>query len=91
MNNSYGPPPDNNLVWAILSTVLCCLPLGIVAILKASKVDQLWYQGRHQEAIKAAEDAKKWSIYSAVSVGVLVIIYIIFVVFIIVVEGASNL
>lgn len=91
MNNSYGPPPENNLVWAILSTVLCCLPLGIVAIIKASKVDQLWYQGRHQEAIKAAEDAKKWSIYSAVSVGILVILYIVFAIFIIIIEGATNL
>ena len=37
--------PDNYLVWAILSTVFCCLPLGIVAIVKASKVDALWAQG----------------------------------------------
>ena len=29
-----GPPPDNNLVWAILVTVFCCLPLGIVSIVK---------------------------------------------------------
>ena len=36
-----GAPPDNNLVWAILSTVLCCLPLGIVAIIKSTLVSVL--------------------------------------------------
>jgi hypothetical protein len=30
--------PDTNLVWAILCTVLCCLPLGIVSIIKATSV-----------------------------------------------------
>ncbi len=84
-------PPDNNLVWAILATVMCCLPLGVVAIIKSSKVDQLWYQGRHEEAIKAAEDAKKWSIYSAVSIGIIVVLYILFAVIIIAFEGASNI
>ena len=34
--------PDSNLVWAILCTVLCCLPLGIVAIVKAASVEKLW-------------------------------------------------
>ncbi len=37
-----GPPPDNNLVWAILVTVFCCLPLGIVSIVKSSQVNTLW-------------------------------------------------
>ena len=55
--------PDNYLVWAILSTVLCCLPLGIVAIIKASKVDSLWAQGLQDEAIQTAKDAKKWCIF----------------------------
>jgi hypothetical protein len=36
--------------------------LGIVAIVKASNVDSLWAQGREAEAIKAANDAKKYSI-----------------------------
>ena len=27
----YGQPPANGLVWAILTTVLCCMPLGIVS------------------------------------------------------------
>lgn len=34
--------PDNNLVWGILVTILCCLPFGIVSIIKASSVDNLW-------------------------------------------------
>ena len=29
----------NNLVWAILTTLFCCLPLGIVSIVHAAKVD----------------------------------------------------
>jgi len=53
------------------------MPLGVVAIVKASKVETLWYQGRHDEAIKAAGDAKKWSIYSAVSIALIFIIIII--------------
>jgi len=47
---NYGPPPDNNMVWAILSTVLCCLPLGVVSIVKSSQVSSLWFQGFHAEA-----------------------------------------
>ena len=37
--------PDNYLIWAILTTILCCLPLGIVAIVYSSKVDTLWSAG----------------------------------------------
>ncbi|MBE6309706.1 MAG: CD225/dispanin family protein [Bacteroidales bacterium] len=72
--------PDNYLVWAILSTVLCCLPLGIVAIVKSSKVDSLWAQGYYDEAIQTANDAKKWCIIGAASGVIGSILYIIFVV-----------
>ncbi|MEV6825514.1 CD225/dispanin family protein [Amycolatopsis sp. NPDC051102] len=74
---NYGPPPDNNMVWAILSTVLCCLPLGVVAIVKASQVQSLWFQGFHAEAQKAAADARKWAMWSAISVGILLLLYIV--------------
>jgi hypothetical protein len=86
---NYGPPPDNNLVWAILSTVMCCLPLGIVAIVKSNQVQTLWFQGRHAEARKAADDAKKWAMWSAITVGILVLLYILFVVIMIFVVGAN--
>ena len=69
--------PDTNLVWAILCTLLCCLPFGIVAIVKASSVEKLWYQGRHDEAIKAASDAKKYSIWGAVSYAIFLAIFVV--------------
>jgi hypothetical protein len=62
-----GAPPDNNLVWAILSTVLCCLPLGIVSIIKATQVSGLWATGRFAEAQKSADDAKKFAIWGAIA------------------------
>lgn len=63
--------PDNMMVWSILTTVVCCLPLGIAAILESNKVDSLWASGNHNEAIESAEKAKKYCII-AVGVGVLV-------------------
>ena len=38
-------PPPNYLVWAILSTVLCCLPLGVASIVYAAQVNSKWYAG----------------------------------------------
>ncbi|PKA82805.1 interferon-induced transmembrane protein [Ulvibacter sp. MAR_2010_11] len=84
--NSLGTPPDNNLVWAILCTVLCCLPFGIVSILKANKVNTLWAQGDHEGARKAASDAKKWAIWGAI-IGPLAVI-IFYVIFFIIYAGA---
>ncbi|MGV6828391.1 MAG: CD225/dispanin family protein [Flavobacteriales bacterium] len=75
--NSLGNPPDNNLVWAILCTVLCCLPLGIVAIIKSTKVKELWAQGDQEGALKAAADAKKFSLWGAGIGLIFVIIYFI--------------
>ena len=65
----YGaqpPMPDTYMVWAVLVTVLCCLPFGIVSIVKASQVSSLYNQGRYQEAVAASEAAKKWAIWSAI-------------------------
>ena len=76
-NQNMGTPPDNNLVWAILCTVLCCLPLGIVAIIKSTKVKELWALGDHDGAMKAAADAKKYSIWGAAIGVIFIILYFI--------------
>ncbi len=60
-----GQKPDNNMVWGILVTLLCCLPLGIVSIISASKVDALYKSGKYDEAQAAAAQAKKWAIWGA--------------------------
>lgn len=61
--------PDNFLAWAILSTILCCLPTGIVAIVYAAKVDSLWFSDRKDEAIDAARKARTWT-YVSLGLGV---------------------
>ncbi len=70
--------PNSNMVWAILTTIFCCLPTGIYAIIQASKVDKLYMSGEYDEAIRASKDAKKWSIIGFILAIVVWIIYMIF-------------
>jgi hypothetical protein len=86
-----GPAPDNHLVWAILTTVLCCLPLGIVSIIKSSQVNSLWAQGQYDAARKSADDAKKWAMWSAI-VGIVltVVVIIIYVIAIAAAVSTTN-
>jgi hypothetical protein len=64
-------------VWAILSTVLCCLPLGVVAIVKSTQVSGLWAQGRFDDAQRAADDAKKFAMWGAIAGVVVAVIWVI--------------
>ena len=60
------PRPDTYLLWAILSTICCCLPFGIVAIVKAFQVDSFYLKGMYEQAVLASADAQKWCILSLV-------------------------
>jgi len=62
MEENYVPKPNSNLILAIFTTLCCCLPFGIVAIIKASKVDGLYLSKQYQAAQAYADDAKKWSL-----------------------------
>ncbi|KZS67059.1 hypothetical protein A4G26_08925 [Mycobacterium kansasii] len=70
-----GQQPDNYLVWSILVTLFCCLPLGIVAIVKSTQVSGLWAQGRYAEAQAAADSAKKFVMWSAIAGVIVIVIY----------------
>lgn len=70
-------PPDNYLVWAILSTVLCCFPLGIVSIVKSTQVNSLWAQGQPDQSRAASESAKKFAIWAAITWAILLVLYIV--------------
>ena len=74
-NYSYEAPPSSNLVWAILTTLFCCMPLGIVSIVYASKVESFWSIGQKEAAYDASNKAKKWAIWAALSAVILWVIY----------------
>lgn len=55
------PCPDNYLVYAILTTLFCCLPFGIAGIVKAAQVSTKYQAGDYEGAVQSSADAKKWS------------------------------
>ena len=80
-NNQQMPPqPDNYLVWAILVTVLCCLPLGVASIIYSVKVGSLYAQGDYNGAVDASQKAKKFAMIGGIGGLVFIIIYVIFAV-----------
>lgn len=72
---NQGSKPDNNMLWAILSTLFCCLPLGIVAIINAAKVDGLYRSGDYSGAHEAADNAKKYAQYGLIIGIIWIVIY----------------
>lgn len=79
-----GSPPPNYLVWAIVSTVLCCLPLGIASIVFAAQVNGKYASGDVAGAQQSSAKAKKFAIWSAVVGLVLGILYVVVSVLIVV-------
>ena len=79
-NNSQRKfPPENYLVWAILSTVFCCLPFGIVSIVNAANVESKFNRGDYDGALDASKKAKKWAWISAISGFVFWFLYVILI------------
>lgn len=76
-----GKKPDNFLVWAILSTIFCCLPFGIAAIVYATQVDTYWYNGNYEGAFHAARQARTWTWVSVGVAAALWVGYLVFVLF----------
>jgi Interferon-induced transmembrane protein len=80
MSEQWMPPPPpidapanipNYLVPAILATLFCCLPVGVVSIVFATQVNSKVAAGDIQGAVAASKSAKLWLIVS-VCLGLLV-------------------
>lgn len=56
----------NYLVWAIVATVCCCMPGGIVSIVFAVQANSLRNSGQTAEALIMANRARTWIIVSMV-------------------------
>lgn len=65
--NRMPPMPNTYLVWAILATICCCLPTGVVAIIFASKVSPSYMRGDYNAALDASSKAQLWVIISFVT------------------------
>ena len=55
------PEIPNYLAQAILVTIFCCLPFGIVSIVYAAQVNRLVASGRSDSARQASQNAKMWA------------------------------
>lgn len=60
--NSLQPTqPKNWLIESILVTIFCCLPFGIVGIINAAQVNSKYASGDYNGALKASQEAGKWT------------------------------
>jgi len=100
---AYGPPvppqqyylpmpPNKNLGW-VVAGMLVFWPVAIPALFAVSKVSDLWFTGRHQEAFQAAADAKKWGriavIVGACYIGLMTVGYVVLIVFAVVLASQA--
>ncbi len=63
-------------MWAILSTLFCCLPLGIVSIVFAAQVNSKWSAGDYQGAREASDKARKFAIWGAIAGVIFLVLWI---------------
>lgn len=68
--------PSSYLALAIISTILCCLPTGIVSIIYATKVNSAYEDGKYSEANKASKNAKLWGF---VSIGIALFGWVVYI------------
>lgn len=71
--------PKNWLAESILVTIFCCLPFGIAGIVNASQVSSKFASGDYDGALRASQEAGKWTkIGFWVGIGVIGL-YVLFV------------
>ena len=86
-----GEPPPSNLVWGILTVVLCGggvvgLVAGIISIVNATQVSGKWAVGDYAGAHESSSKAKKWALWGFVISAVLFLL----IVGVVVALGASG-
>ncbi len=73
--------PKNWLAESILVTLFCCLPFGIAGIVNAAQVSSKFASGDYDGAVRASQEAAKWTkIGFWVGIGVIALYILFFVV-----------
>ncbi len=73
------PCPANYLAWTIIVTLLCCTPLGIVAIIYSAGVNTAYSSGNLEAARRKSRLARNWTIVAAIAGLLCSIIYTIYI------------
>lgn len=81
-----GAAPPSYLVLSILATMFCCLPTGIVAIIKSTQVGGALARGDYNAAQEASSAAMKWCVISFV----LALLYLVFSMIMIVMKAEAG-
>lgn len=75
VNPERLPKVENYLVFSILVTLFCCLPLGIAAIVKSSQVDKELAMGNYEGALAASKQVKTLNLIGVIVTVVAAIIW----------------
>lgn len=70
-------PPRSYLAFAVLVTIFCFWPTGIVALVNALRVNSLWKTQEHDKARKASRRARNWGLVS-LAIGIVVLVVVVF-------------
>jgi len=68
--------PDSHMAMAILTTLFCCLPFGIISIVYASKVSGLYASGDYNGAVNASSKAQSYASWGMILGIVTSLIYV---------------
>lgn len=71
------PMPKTWLVESILITCFCCIPFGIIGIVNATKIENLYLNNEYERAFYHSQQAKKWTLWGFFTALVLILLYII--------------
>lgn len=74
--NQLQVKPKTWLVESILATIFCCLPLGIVGIVNAAKVESKYNTGDVVGALESSKEAGKWT---KISFFIGIAVYVIYI------------
>ena len=72
--------PKDYLVWTILTTIGCCLPIGAIGIYFSVQVGTKWDRGDIAGAQESSRTARTLAIVSAATGIVILVAYLVFVV-----------
>lgn len=80
-SEAWQPSVPSYLVQAILVTIFCCIPFGIVAIVYAAQVNEKLARGNYDGAVDSSKKAEIWC-WISFGVGIVFVLIFLFLLFI---------